>query len=358
METTPKFGSYYFIDNNGEKKLTDIFQVACHHPVPQQQVATAQSNEKTLLLNAFKNKIKGFLDPLFPTGTPSKVVWASFQTPIKNQQDRDTCSCFAMVAAIEARYKRDLGLSLDLSEQFFWHMYKSSSLDYPRRYYYENQSSYWGGGNSGGVQSAANFAIPMETDCSYLDGGGMNTLRISIPAAGDLNWQDDPAANNVTQLEVDSFEYSPKYISDAARQNAKYGILSYQLLAFNEWQTSANLEKYISSGHEIIMDMNLFTKTDENGIWQYDQTAGGNSHCILLVGYDRQAQVFYIKNSWGASDFDRISYDCAAKCFTGGSIVTGVRNPKSPCLKGKAVGYWHMDLDRQPGHPDHPPVYQ
>jgi hypothetical protein len=348
MDTTPKFGSYYFTDSNGLQNLADIFQVAGHQPAPAIAVASVASNEKTSLVTAFTNKIKGFLDPLFPSGTPSKVLWNAFQTPIKNQKDRDTCSCFAMVAAIEARYKRDLALDLDLSEQFYWHMYKSSSLDYPRKYYYENQSSYWGGGNSGGVTSAINFAIPLETDCGYLDGGGMNALRISIPAAGDLNWQGDPAANNVTQLEVDSFEYSQKYIADGARQNAKYGIQGYHLLSSNEWQTPSNLENYIASGHEIIIDLDLYTKTDANGIWQYDQTAGGGSHCVLLVGYDRDAKVFYIKNSWGASDFDRISYDCATRCFKGGSIVTGVRHPESPCLKGKAVGYWHADLDGRP----------
>lgn len=348
METTPKFGSYYFTDSNGQQKLADIFQVAGRHPAPQHEVATTLASEKTALVNAFTNKIKGFLNPLFPTGTPAKVVWNSFQTPIRNQKDRDTCSCFAMVAAIEARYKRDLGLELDLSEQFFWHMYKSSSLDYPRQYQYENQSSYWGGGNSGGLTSAINFAIPLETDCSYLDGGGMNALRISIPEAGDLNWQGDPAANKVTQQQVDSFEYDRKYIADVARQNAKYGIQSYHRLSGGEWQTASNLENYISSGHEIIMDMDLYTTADKNGIWQYDPTAGGNSHCILVVGYDRDAQIFYIKNSWGGADFDRISYDCASHCFKSGSIVTAVRHPESPCIKGRAVGYWHMDLDGRP----------
>ncbi len=346
MKPSSSFGKYAFVDSDGNEALADIFQVTGHPaPMPAEQFIV-NSPQRAALQSAFEKKRKELFDPLFPTGTPDRVVWFFCQTSIKNQADRNTCSCFAMVAAIEARYKRDFGIDLDLSEQFFWHMYKSSSLDYPRKYLYENQSSYWGGGDSGGVSSAVNFAIPLESDCPYLVGSDMNALRLSIPEAGSLNWQSDPTANTVTQAQVDAFEYSTLYIPDAARQHAKFGIKSYNILLPWDWQFSFNLESYIASGYEIIVDMSLYTTADpQTGTWEYDATAGGNGHVILLIGYDRNQQVFYFKNSWGGNDFNTISYDCAAKCFTGASIVTGVRDPWAPALKGRAFGSWFMDLD-------------
>jgi hypothetical protein len=346
MKPSSTFGVYSFVNNHGKEEVADIFQVADHPTPPPGEQSFALNPQRVALQDSFEKKRRELFDPLFPAGSPDRVVWFFCQTAIKNQADRNTCSCFAMVAAIEARYKRDFGIDLDLSEQFFWHMYKSTSLDYPRNYLYENQSSYWGGGNSGGVSSAINFAIPLESDCPYLDQGGMDALRVSIPEAGDLNWQNDPTANTVTQAQVDAFEYSTRYIPDTARQNAKFGIKGYNILPPWGWQFSAGLESYIATGYEIIVDLTLYTKSDpQTGTWEYDPTASGNSHVILLIGYDRNQQVFYFKNSWGGDNFNTISYDCAAKCFTGASIVTEVRDPWAPCLKGRAIGSWFMDLD-------------
>ena len=47
---------------------------------------------------------------------------AQYQTSFKNQRDRGTCWAFAGVAALEAAYKRKYNLTLDLSEQYVFHM--------------------------------------------------------------------------------------------------------------------------------------------------------------------------------------------------------------------------------------------
>ncbi|MBT9190416.1 hypothetical protein H9565_19205 [Zobellia russellii] len=277
---------------------------------------------------------------------PSQVLWDEFQTDIRSQSNRNTCSAFAMVAAIEARYKRDYGLDLDLSEQFFWHCYKSTGITFPKKYKYENQSSFWGGGNSQGIKQTVNFSIPLEEHCPYLSGNSMTALKNQIPAAGNLQWKSDPALNTVTQDEVDAFEYSPLYIPHSARQNAKYGVKSYQLFSPNEIRDTSNLEKLLAWGNEVIVDANLKWKTNSNtGVREYDATSSGGYHAFLVVGYDRNQQVFYIKNSWNEPGLIRVSYEFAENCFSHGSIVTSVTDPKKPTLKNRAIGKWNMNHD-------------
>lgn len=280
---------------------------------------------------------------------PSQVLWDEFQTGIRNQSSRNTCSGFAMVAAIEARYKRDYGLDLDLSEQFFWHCYKSTGISYPpKTFKYENQSSFWGGGNSQGVKHAVNFSIPLEEHCPYLSGSAMTALKNQIPAAGGLQWKGDPALNTVTQDEVDAFEYSPPlYIPHSARQNAKYGIKSYQLFSPAEIRDTSNLERLLAWGNEVIVDANLKWKTNppSTGVREYDSTVSGGYHVFLVVGYDRDQQVFYIKNSWNEPGLIRVNYEFAENCFSHGSIVTSVTDPKTPNRKNRAIGKWNMNHD-------------
>lgn len=276
---------------------------------------------------------------------PTRVLWNEFQTDIRSQSNRNTCSAFGMVAAIEARYLRDYGLRLDLSEQFFWHCYKSTSLD-TERYLYDNQSSFWGGGNSHGVVHAANFAIPLEEECPYLNRGQMEAIRDQIPEAGQLQWKSDPAENTVTPEEVDAFEYSTLYIPHKARQKAKYGIKSYQLLSRAQVQDVSTMTQLIAGGNEVIVDANLRWRLNTSSqVLEFNPDASGGAHVFLVVGYDNEEEVFFIKNSWNETGFIKVSYEFAQNCFTSGSIVTEVTPPNAPNLKERALGHWQMNHD-------------
>ena len=136
-----------------------------------------------------------FGNAVIACATPDVVDWSSKQTSVKNQLDRRTCFDFAIIAAIESRYVRDYSLNLDLSEQYFHHLVKSTDLNtsgagYSPYYKYENQSSYWGGGGSGCVSVAKDYTICLESDINYSSSIGvnrgylyeseMNSLRIYI----------------------------------------------------------------------------------------------------------------------------------------------------------------------------------
>lgn len=334
--------TFSFTNELGKKKVQDIHEFNKENqPYFDSKAKLTRSERKaTSLWQKTNTSVFQFFN------LPNRVVWDEFQTDIRNQSNRNTCSGFAMVAAIEARYLRTYGLRLDLSEQFFWHCYKSSSLSYPKKYKYENQSSFWGGGNSQGVKHAVNFAIPLEQFCPYQSGSGMHAIRNQIPEAGELIWKSEPAENMVTQDEVDAFEYSPLYISDSARQKAKYGIESYRLFEPSEMRDTENLEQLIAWGNEVIVDASLKWKTNSTtGIREFDPNSGGASHVFLVVGYDRNERAFYIKNSWGESGFIRVSYEFAQNCFGHGSIVTSVTHPEKPNPKARALGKWYMNHD-------------
>ncbi|MEM9075456.1 MAG: C1 family peptidase [Bacteroidota bacterium] len=333
--------SYTYKDDKGVEKIQKLKEFEIENE-PYFAKAPKQSESDLRATIAWKKQLHSRF--LF-FSLPSRVLWNQFQTDIRSQADRNTCSAFGMVAAIEARYLRDFNLRLDLSEQFFWHCYKSTSLD-TETYLYDNQSSYWGGGNSQGVVHASNFAIPIEEECPYLNRSAMNAIRNQIPEAGQLQWKSEPTENTVTQEEVDAFEYSTLYIPHKARQKAKYGIKSYQLLSRSEVQNTSTLKQYIAWGNEVIMDANLKWKTNgASGILEYDPDSAGAGHVFLVVGYDDHEQVFFVKNSWGESGFLKVSYEFAQNCFTSGSIVREVTPPNSPNVKERPLGRWDMNHD-------------
>jgi hypothetical protein len=284
------------------------------------------------------------------TLAPTSYSLAGWQTPIRDQADRGTCGVFAATAAIEARYRRDYGLSLNLSEQYFMHIVKSTDLRSPRYYKYENQSSYWWGAGSHSIALATSYPLPLETEAPYLNQTGMNNVRLSIPAAGALTWHSDPAQNPTTQAQIDAFEYSPLYIPLSARRNARYGVSSYTLLNTSQARNTTLLEDYISTNREVAIDVELKWRYDAaTGIHQYDSTVNYGGHAMLIVGYDRTQSYFLLKNSWGGTSYVKVSYEFIQNAAYSGAVVNGVTDPNSPPTKAQWLGEWSMNHDGWPG---------
>jgi hypothetical protein len=80
--------------------------------------------------------------------------------------------------------------------------------------------------------------------------------------------------------------------------------------------------------------------------YDYDPTSAGGGHCVLLIGYDRTAQIFTIKNSWGGSSYLQVTYNFIKKCCGGAHYATDVAPPTTPAQKKACwVGNWNMDHD-------------
>lgn len=279
---------------------------------------------------------------------PASHDLSAFQTPVKDQLDRGSCGTFATVGAIEAAYRRSYGLTLDLSEQYMFHVAKSTGVNYPKIYQYENQSSYWFGGG----WPTTTYLLPTEVDAPYAGtnlcpaGVTCRTLA-SIPGASALVWEAEPSDNHVTQQQVDAFEYSPLHIPPAARNNARYGVATWTDYGATDARNTALLESLIAADREVVIAVGLNWRTRADGVLDYDATVDQGAHVFLLIGYDRAQDYFLVKNSWGGSApsaYLKVSYAFLRNAAYGAATVNSVVNPYgAPQAKARWLGVWHQD---------------
>jgi hypothetical protein len=77
---------------------------------------------------------------------------------------------------------------------------------------------------------------------------------------------------------------------------------------------------------------------------------------VLVVGYDRtnpdpNLQYFIVKNSWGGSDFYKVSYEFMAKASYGGAVIDNVISPAAGTpASAQWLGNWAMDHDGWKGN--------
>ncbi len=142
------------------------------------------------------------------TGVPGTCGHAAgdlryFQTSFKNQGLRDTCTAFAVTAAVEAAYRHQYRLTLDLSEQYLQHAQKAMWLNgaavLPQA---EIQPETNGGGNVPWQFTALQrWGLPRESTQPYVMAESYQLL------AGWTSPDGNAIAND--QRALDDFELSP-----------------------------------------------------------------------------------------------------------------------------------------------------
>ena len=106
---------------------------------------------------------------------PETVDHRQFQTPIKDQQDRGTCVCFASLANIESIIKRNEDREIDLSEQYAnWLFMKEEGRNHCDDGLVTTLSARY----------LSNNGVCEESDYPYEDQDAVKTHCLDIPAIG------------------------------------------------------------------------------------------------------------------------------------------------------------------------------
>ncbi len=351
------------------------------------------------------------------TARPKSFNLLPWQTPIKNQGKRDTCYAFAFTAALEAAYRHKYGKIVDgkyqgpqwiLSDEFLIHVTKSTLLNRPQTYLFENPSSYWEGvlGVVGYPmmisvlsEQLMNYRIPESQFAPYLplDNPAPNAPAGLTQLAGANNcaivgtlaqtWigatpkldrgGQCTAGNCATQQAVDACEYASNYIPTTASRNARFGVsFSFtapdgsqqpgaKALSKAQMSDTDLLESLLFEGHEVVSELYLNWKRGQqidtayqsSPLWDYDATAKGEGHNMLLVGYDRSDPspsrwYFIMKNSWGGAKYYFVSYPFMQNATRGGVVILDVVDPRidqpvSLARGGAWLGIWPVRRNAQ-----------
>ena len=215
---------------------------------------------------------------------------------------------------MEAAYRRQFGLVVDLSEHYVFHINKVTALlndwvNSPSNI--ENNSTLIGfQGSSDMVDKLARFAAPDEVDAPYLTQVQMAAIRNRMPATGNM----------MTQPQNDAFEFDNQILPMVAHQRGRYQVETFAALP--DRPSVDQVKRVLQAGFEVVADI--------------------KDHCFLIIGYDDALRVFEVKNSWGENAFIQYSYD---NPVLGGRYITKVRPVSEPQTEAAWMGHWFMDHD-------------
>ncbi|WP_456401320.1 hypothetical protein [Persephonella sp.] len=309
--------------------------------------------EYNKLIAEFEEKKSGSYDIYNFGELPERVFLKNIQTSIKNQAGRGTCVSFAVAAGVEAMYKSQFGLDLNLSEQYINHIQKMfhfrRNTNLPVT---ETMLGSWGGA---GVVYVANLlsyyvAVPSYgfTDDYIPDGCFERTAEsptedssendnpkytwdgyrnknpsYTQKAFNDFNlYQSGVFSNNFDLFNVkelsdykNRFKFPQKYgflciekdISDQFvflnSAKAFYGISEKRTARGSELSDLNWYKRNLANGKVIVFGTTLSPAEFKNGVWvpksPYDTSDRNGGHAMLIVGYDDSKNAFIVKNSWG-----------------------------------------------------------
>jgi hypothetical protein len=265
---------------------------------------------------------------LLRTGArPRSWSLAADQTPFKNQSDRGTCWAFAGASALEAAYHRRFGLTLDLSEEYVFHMGKAFALNRtavggPVVQPVENNSSLTGFQGAGDIaQKLSENAVPDEALAPYL--ASQAAITGILPMLGFAG-----VAALASQEDFDALEFCEQHIPLIARVNCRYRATGFASLG--GMPSIEALENVILSNREVICDVQHLTAP-----------VGG--HVLTLIGFDSDRKVFTAKNHWGENAFIEIAYQNDPNWqILSGWYITDVVDPTFVQNQACWLGNWRV----------------
>lgn len=273
---------------------------------------------------------------LRPQGLPASADLSAYQTPIKDQGPRGTCTNFAAVAALEAQYRRQYGLTLDLSEQWVTHLHHLMELWTDKQgnpyapSHSENAPGPWDGGSvvyNLQLFSTLELGVPLEWEMPYINQKGFNDTSMWQPSILDTSPQRAVDDLNLSQQQTVWNIPSPfqtTILPQVALEDAKYRANQMIYATKDDLGSLDWFKTQLAGGHEVAFGVRLDSDdpSPNNDVWEIaaqprpdPKTWGG--HAMLMVGYDDTKKAFRVKNSWGTGWGDKgyswFSYDFVSK---------------------------------------------
>jgi hypothetical protein len=277
---------------------------------------------------------------------------ASLTTPIKDQWGRGTCQTFAAMAEIESIYLRDYGITVDLSEQFAYHLTKTTLLALPRAANgRENETSLWQGDwTERVVDTVKRYSVPNEPAAPYIDQWKQEENRDKLLGAEKGKLLATPETAN--QELIDAFEYSDLNFPQNARDSAKYGVKDYTFLGATDARNTSLIEAYLRTNRPVAIAVWLNWKYNKDtGLHENDPAGKAGGHAMQIAGFanfgaDDTKNYFILKNSWGGQSFYFVNYDFIKNQAKGATIVESVTDPNRPVpMATRWLGRWNQDND-------------
>jgi hypothetical protein len=240
---------------------------------------------------------------LATTTTAEIVDLRKYQTPVRNQKDRNTCAYFAVTALLEGVIKAKFNKSFDISEQF--------QIFYGKEHFNQYSDKEFGYT----YEIAQNFTrqyffieekyIPYQT--SYFEPGK--------PCAGEDPFDTSSPSFCFSHAPIEYKDY-PKVRIDGLKLDWVTGLWSIG-------KTRAQIiQDRIKDKRPVVITVKVYAplwdktrvvytadtdKKCESGVYEC------YGHAILLTGYDTKKKIFYFKNSWseswGNKGYGEISFD-------------------------------------------------
>ncbi len=325
----------------------------------------------------------------------------AFQTPVKSQNKRGSCPAFALIGAVEAHYRRDYGVTLDLSEEYLIHITHSMRHAYNPDLHHENISSHCGilavNNNMIGDEIFERLPLPLEEYAPYfgvdhaaLDQyGTLHSDADLLKLVQESGIQCDKTDDEIhwqyllSQEAIDNYEYDPRHIPLAARKNCRYMINDLIFLDTENLRDTTFLETALVGVGEIIVSCKLWRidvgngtlfddltpvpkhPQDGNPIATYPKVGinedvsdpenpnapGVAGHRMLICGYDHDRELFLLKNSWGGYlPYFWVPYKFIKEVGLGGLIVTQVSDPNlEPDQASMWLGRWYFTAGNETG---------
>ncbi|MGI4991869.1 C1 family peptidase [Halobacteriovorax sp. GFR7] len=230
-----------------------------------------------------------------------------YQTPVKNQKDRNTCAYFAVTAMLEGAIKKRFDMEFDISEQF---------------------QIYYGKEHFGEYSNA-------EHGYTYEIARNFSNQYFFIEEA-QLPYQMSYFENNGPCSQYDPFDESaPSYcfshapVDTSSLKRVKMDGLEVKMVTnlWSSWKSKTDLyEDEIRSGNGLVATVLVYSPLWESAhVTLPDETfakcesgeVACYGHAIHFTGFDKEKRIFQFKNSWssewGDEGYGYMSYDYVMK---------------------------------------------